>query len=1000
MDIVPIWKDLYYETSGSSVQYRVRHQGLYEIFRGRAVKSPAESVIRIKLNDCCSSYLNSLLGAETLQGALSLDTLEKQEAYGEFSLDIYDTSEGEWETVLEWAFVNDYSYEERYYQQGPINVPINGHTAADQLLPCSYLVTASAATVCYNSSSLYFVITSGQSVEKSWNGGNWTIRFDTNIDSIYYVFDNGEEIGYLNGPRQISFNLPGNNTYFDREYSVRFFNEPGGVLLGEAICTVISAQKPIDGSASISIISYDETVPATQNFFNIRFSNSDQGSITREVYSSSTEDGPWSLVNSRNIIYQGGEHGNSITIGQNSAGTARYFKVIYYYTNIPTIADEAYIMQNPLYWINITGVDPELPAASSTAVTVVFGNSHDGTINYSLYSSMTQGAGWQLIGTASGYKTAAAYHTVRFNIGNNTQNSPRYFRVVLEYADYPGSDVAYFTQQMVPYEEQYLTLEILSGGTIDFGHGAYEFTKRIISYSKNGGAWNEVTSYSGDSNYFHINVSAGDKIRLKGFTSGYTGSADGQFTDSTAVFNVYGNLLSLYYGDDFKYETSIPVIVEHGYDSQPTLMAFFEGAKVVSAENLKFPPGPLPERGSGAIYEAMFRDCTYLTTAPKVIQGGVSRSVNELCRKMFYGCTALITPPERITFGDNADFREMFMGCISLTTAPQFVLTGESYYFQEAFSDCTLLTTAPLFTVGGANFTKTFVGCTSLVTAGGVSGKTIAAKQMFSGCTSLTSVNTIQMERASDCTEMFFGCTSLVNVPAVLPATDLREGCYAYMFRDCTSLTKGPDLPATLVPDSAYRGMFYYCTNLVTSPVISATTVGERGCEMMFEHCTSLTTAPILRATTIGVRCYDNMFAYCTSLVSAPSMLPALVLAERCYNSMFAACTSLTTAPSLPATTLAVDCYNGMFRACSALTTPPSLPAPTLVERCYYLMFQNCSLLDNLTCLAVDVSATECTKQWLYGVSQTGTFTKARNADYWVTGYNGIPNGWTIQNAQ
>ena len=999
MDIVPIWKDLYYETSGSSVQYRVRHQGLYEIFRGRAVKSPAESVIRIKLNDCCSSYLNSLLGAETLQGALSLDTLEKQEAYGEFSLHIYNASEGEWESVYEWAFVNDYSYEERYYQQGSINAPINGHTAADQLLPCSYLVTASAATVCYNSSSLYFVITSGQSVEKSWNGGNWTIRFDTNIDSIYYVFDNGEEIGYLNGPRQISFSLARNETYFDREYSVRFFNEPGGVLLGEAICTVISAQKPIDGNASISIVSYDEVVSAGQNFFTVRFSNSDQGSITREVYSSSTEDGPWSLVDSRNIVYQGGEHGNSITIGQNSAGTARYYKVIYYYTNIPTIADEAYIMQNPLYWIDITGVDPELLAASSTTATVVFGNSHDGTINYSLYSSMTQGAGWQLIGTSSGYYSASAYHTLILGTGNNTQNSPRYFRVTLEYADYPGSDTAYFTQQIVPYEEQYLTLEILSGGTIEFG-GGYDFTKRIISYKKNNGNWNERTSYSGDSNYFNINVSAGDKIYLKGFTSGYTGSATGDFSASTAVFNVYGNLLSLYYGDDFKYETTIPDIVEHVYDSQPELMTFFKGTKVVSAENLKFPPGPIPKSSSG-LYEAMFSGCTHLTTAPKVIQGGAppQTSSQEVCRGMFKGCISLTTPPERITFGNKASFQEMFAGCISLTTAPQFVLTGESYNFQETFSGCTLLTTTPLFTVGSADFTRTFAGCTSLVTAGGVSGRSISCHYMFAGCTSLTSVNTIQMERAGDCAAMFMGCTSLVNVPAVLPATELTDGCYVQMFRE-TPITKAPDLPATLVPDRAYDSMFYYCTNLVTPPVISATTVGERGCEMMFDHCTSLTTAPILRATTIGVRCYYDMFAYCTSLVSAPSMLPALVLAERCYNGMFAACTSLTTAPSLPATTLAVECYSGMFRACSALTTPPSLPAPTLVEKCYYLMFQNCSSLDNLTCLAVDVSATECTTQWLYGVSQTGTFTKARNGDYWVTGYNGIPNGWTIQNAQ
>jgi hypothetical protein len=34
---------------------------------------------------------------------------------------------------------------------------------------------------------------------------------------------------------------------------------------------------------------------------------------------------------------------------------------------------------------------------------------------------------------------------------------------------------------------------------------------------------------------------------------------------------------------------------------------------------------------------------------------------------------------------------------------------------------------------------------------------------------------------------MFRGCTSLTTAPA-LPATSLREKCYAYMFQNCSSL--------------------------------------------------------------------------------------------------------------------------------------------------------------------------------------------------------------------
>ena len=86
----------------------------------------------------------------------------------------------------------------------------------------------------------------------------------------------------------------------------------------------------------------------------------------------------------------------------------------------------------------------------------------------------------------------------------------------------------------------------------------------------------------------------------------------------------------------------------------------------------------------------------------------------------------------------------------------------------------------------------------------------------------------------------------------------------------------------------------------------------------MFYGCTSLTQAPALPATTLAVSCYAYMFYGCTSLTQAPA-LPATTLAVSCYYSMFYGCTSLTQAPALPATTLAVNCYRGMFYGCSSL---------------------------------------------------------------------------------
>jgi hypothetical protein len=58
-------------------------------------------------------------------------------------------------------------------------------------------------------------------------------------------------------------------------------------------------------------------------------------------------------------------------------------------------------------------------------------------------------------------------------------------------------------------------------------------------------------------------------------------------------------------------------------------------------------------------------------------------------------------------------------------------------------------------------------------------------------------------------------------------------------------------------------------------------------------------------------------------------------------------------------------------------------------------MFQYCTNLNSVTCLATDISATNCTEDWLSGVATTGTFTKAASMTSWGSGVSGIPSGWT-----
>ena len=145
--------------------------------------------------------------------------------------------------------------------------------------------------------------------------------------------------------------------------------------------------------------------------------------------------------------------------------------------------------------------------------------------------------------------------------------------------------------------------------------------------------------------------------------------------------------------------------------------------------------------------------------------------------------------------------------------------------------------------------------------------------------------------------------------------------------------------------------------------------------------------------------CLSKIFAYDTYLVSAEHLLlPATTLVPWCYHQMFRECTSLTTGPKLPATTLESYCYTGMFYGCTALTSAPELTVATLTSGCYNGLFQGCSSLKKIICLATDITAFDCTSNWVDGVSATGDFYKDASMSSWTTGTAGIPSGWTVNN--
>ena len=146
-------------------------------------------------------------------------------------------------------------------------------------------------------------------------------------------------------------------------------------------------------------------------------------------------------------------------------------------------------------------------------------------------------------------------------------------------------------------------------------------------------------------------------------------------------------------------------------------------------------------------------------------------------------------------------------------------------------------------------------------------------------------------------------------------------------------------------------------------------------------------------------QCYREMFRNCTSLTSVPN-LPAETTSPGCYWNMFRLCNGVTNGNiNLGATTMATDCCRELFRQCGNLTSAPILRATTLEARCYQQMFSDCTKLPSITCLATNISATNCTYSWLSGLPNNNTRTFYRASDItWPRNANGIPSNWNVVN--
>ena len=201
---------------------------------------------------------------------------------------------------------------------------------------------------------------------------------------------------------------------------------------------------------------------------------------------------------------------------------------------------------------------------------------------------------------------------------------------------------------------------------------------RTIEYSINDDSWVSIASSTADS---IVNVVAGDVVRFRGNNTNYCSQSAGTyahcFSASTAVFNAYGNIMSMIEGDDF--------VGADGFADPYVFRNFLYGTNLIDASNLIMAATALTEGcylgtfGGGLLeippelpatqlatrcYLNMFINATHLTKAPALPATTLAYNCYQA---MFYGCTNLETAPELpATQLTSQCYYSMFDGCRKL----------------------------------------------------------------------------------------------------------------------------------------------------------------------------------------------------------------------------------------------------------------------------------------------------------------------------------------------
>ena len=201
-----------------------------------------------------------------------------------------------------------------------------------------------------------------------------------------------------------------------------------------------------------------------------------------------------------------------------------------------------------------------------------------------------------------------------------------------------------------------------------------------------------------------------------------------------------------------------------------------------------------------------------------------------------------------------------------------------------------------------------------------------------------------------DYCQMFESCVNLrtpPNASGFAENVEVKAKSFAFMFKNCASLTAGMDLaPSSYIGTQACKEMYWQCYSLPHPAHMAIKTIGANQAQFMkmYAGCTGMTTSYGISFQTnyVSIDCCNSMFSGCSNLQDFPA-LPAMNLSRQCYYSMFEDCEDLNDTISLPATEVADEAYRNMFLGCESLETAPNFSHVTIVhDQCFEQMFDGC----------------------------------------------------------